>query len=258
MKQKVILICIDGMRPDGLLQCGNPFVQELMNKASWTLDAQTVMPSVTLPCHMSMFHSVPSSKHGVTTYIYNPPAEPIIGLCETLRQAGKTSAFFYSWEPLRELARPLTLHYSCYRRIRTVDSSDTWLTDQALQFLETDHPDFLFLYMGDTDDIGGHKFGWMTPEYLTYIKVALDNVRRVIEDRGDEYSILITADHGGHERIHGTELPEDMTIPLFFRGPEFAPGIINKEISLLEIAPTIAALLGIRPDPDWEGTSLCN
>ena len=30
MKNKVILVSIDGMRPDGVMQCGNPFVEELM------------------------------------------------------------------------------------------------------------------------------------------------------------------------------------------------------------------------------------
>ena len=58
MNRKVILISIDGMRPDGLLQCGNPFVEELMKKGTYTLDAASMNPSVTLPCHMSIFHSV--------------------------------------------------------------------------------------------------------------------------------------------------------------------------------------------------------
>ena len=30
MKEKVILISIDGMRPDGFLACGNPFTEEMM------------------------------------------------------------------------------------------------------------------------------------------------------------------------------------------------------------------------------------
>ena len=29
MKNKVLLISIDGMRPDGLQQCGNPYLKEL-------------------------------------------------------------------------------------------------------------------------------------------------------------------------------------------------------------------------------------
>ena len=32
MKEKVILISIDGCRPDGLEKCGNPFVEELKEK----------------------------------------------------------------------------------------------------------------------------------------------------------------------------------------------------------------------------------
>lgn len=36
MKQKVILISIDGMRPDGLLQCNNAFVQA-DTKCGWKI-----------------------------------------------------------------------------------------------------------------------------------------------------------------------------------------------------------------------------
>ena len=60
---KVILVSIDGMRPDGVSQCGNPYVEEMKKKGSYTLTAQTVNPSVTLPCHMSMFHSVTPERH---------------------------------------------------------------------------------------------------------------------------------------------------------------------------------------------------
>ena len=51
--KKVILISIDGLRPDGALQCGHPFVQEMMQKGSYALSARTVLPSVTLPCHLT-------------------------------------------------------------------------------------------------------------------------------------------------------------------------------------------------------------
>ena len=68
--KKVILICIDGMRPDAFLACGNPYAEELRRISAHTLDAVTVMPSLTLPCHMSMFHSVPPMRHGITTNTY--------------------------------------------------------------------------------------------------------------------------------------------------------------------------------------------
>ena len=49
MQNKVILISIDGMRPDAVKECGNEYVEELMNKCSYTFDAQTVFPSDTFP-----------------------------------------------------------------------------------------------------------------------------------------------------------------------------------------------------------------
>ncbi|MBQ4268760.1 MAG: nucleotide pyrophosphatase, partial [Clostridia bacterium] len=67
---------------------------------------------------------------------------------------------------------------------------------------------------------------------------------------------IIMSDHGGHDRTHGTLLPEDMTIPFFFYGKEFAAGALNVPVSLLEIAPTIVKILGIDADEDWEGHSV--
>ena len=65
MSEKVILILVDGMRPDGMMQCGNPFAQKLVENSTYSLNARTVMPSVTLPCHMSLFHSVDPERHGI-------------------------------------------------------------------------------------------------------------------------------------------------------------------------------------------------
>ncbi len=59
--EKVILILIDGMRPDALVECGNDYVECLKKESSYTFDARSVFPSVTLPCHISLFHSVPLS-----------------------------------------------------------------------------------------------------------------------------------------------------------------------------------------------------
>ena len=64
MAEKVILILTDGMRPDALTSCGHPFVEKMKEMSTYTLGARTVMPSITLPCHMSLFHSVDPARHG--------------------------------------------------------------------------------------------------------------------------------------------------------------------------------------------------
>ena len=256
MKSKVILISIDGMRPDGLMQCKNPYVKTLMQEASYTLKARSAQPSVTLPCHMTMFHSVPPMRHGITTNTYIPQMRPVSGLFEQISMAGGNSAMFYGWEPLRDVARPGSLKNAVYRWAYAADNTDKYLTDRALECIERDHPDFVFLYMVETDEKGGHDHGWMSEEYLACVSNAIDQVRRVVEAVGEDYSVIVTADHGGHDRMHGTDMEEDMTIPMFYRGPAFEAGKELENVSLLEIAPTIADLLGAMPSPDWEGRSL--
>ncbi|MBQ8952822.1 MAG: alkaline phosphatase family protein [Clostridia bacterium] len=254
--EKVILISIDGMRPDGFTACGHPFARKMMELGSYTLTGRTVFPSVTLPCHMSLFHSVPPERHGVTTNDYVPMVRPLNGLFEQIKQADGVSAMYYGWEPLRDVARPGSLKYAGYVNAYTSDATDAILTDMALERVAQSRPDFVFLYMVETDEKGGHDSGWMTETYLATIAAAVDNVRRVYEAAGGEYPIIITADHGGHDRGHGTDMPEDMTIPLFFIGGAFEPGRALEGVSILDVAPTIARLMGVRPAREWEGKPL--
>ena len=256
MKNKVILISIDGMRPDGVLQCGNPYISELLQTASYTLNARTVFPSVTLPCHMSMFHSIPPQRHGITTNLYMPPVRPVNGLFEQIKNAGGSSAMFYGWEPLRDISRPGSLLAANYQNAYSADNTDALLTDKALDCIHSLKPDFVFLYMVETDEKGGHDNGWMSDAYLQCIHNAFNNVKKVIETFGKEYTVIVTADHGGHDRVHGTDLPEDMLIPLFLLGKNFEPGKQLEKANIMDIAPTVTALLGVEPDSDWEGKSL--
>ena len=256
LNRKVILISIDGMRPDGLMACGNPFVQELLKLGSYTLDARTVFPSVTLPCHMSLFHSVVPQRHGITTNVYVPQVHPIPGLFEQIERFGGISAMYYGWEQLRDVSRPGSLVYASYVHSYSCEHSDTKLTELALERIRESSPDFVFLYMVETDEKGGHDSGWMTEEYLRRISCAVDNVKRVWEECRDEYTIVITADHGGHDHGHGDNIPEDMTIPQFYIGPDFEPGKVLENVNLLDTTPTIAKLMGLPQHDDWHGKAL--
>ncbi len=256
VKDKVILISIDGMRSDGMRACGNPYVKDLERQCRYTYDARSMVPSVTFPCHFSMTHSVTPQRHGILTNTYVPQVRPVTGLFEKVGMAGGRCAMFYGWEPLRDIALPGSLWFADYFYAFAHESSDTVLTDKALRCIEEYKPDFVFLYMVETDEKGGHGYGWMSDEYLRRISIAIDNVKRVIETYGDEYTVMIMADHGGHDRSHGSEMPEDMVIPLFFRGKDFTAGKLTEDASLLDIAPTIAAVMGFDCDPEWEGRSL--
>jgi len=66
--------------------------------------------------------------------------------------------------------------------------------------------------------------------------------------------VIAQADHGGHDRGHGTDSPADMTIPWLIAGPQIRRGhAITAPVSLLDTAPTLARLLALQPPREWEG-----
>ena len=250
-----MLILCDGMRPDAI--DGLETVKSLQSKSSYTLNAQTVFPSMTLPCHMSLFHSVKPDRHGVATNVYTPQVRPINGLCEVLRLYDKHSAIFYNWEEIRDVSRPNSLAHSCFyegRRIGYKQAGEE-LTDAAIDYLKKYDTDFTFIYFG-YPDMQGHNFGWMTDEYMEAIENSWDNIEKLMNSLGDEYTYIITADHGGHDRTHGSEMPEDMLIPVIIKGKDFDAGRILENVNIIDLAPTVTKLLGVEPDGEWEGKSL--
>lgn len=75
MHNKVLMILCDGMRPDAVLRCCHPFAEKLMSIPRYNPHAQTVFPSYTLPCNMSLFHSSDPSEHGVMKNIFSTAKE---------------------------------------------------------------------------------------------------------------------------------------------------------------------------------------
>lgn len=253
---KVLLILADGMRPDSLVNI--PEAQKMMQEGTYTMKAQTAIPSVTLPCHMSLFHSVDPGRHGTTTNTYMPQVRPIEGLCEVLYKHKKTNAFFYDWHELRDLVRPGKLSYECFRSPRNCGYAVTaeQSTDAAIEYIAENHPDFTFLYFGYPDG-AGHKYSWMSPEYMESIQWVWQQIERIQNTLSEEYIVIVTADHGGNDRSHGPYLPENMTIPVLFKGKGIAAGKeFDCDVNIKDLAPTIARLLEVEADPEWEGKNL--
>ncbi|MEN6419926.1 MAG: alkaline phosphatase family protein [Clostridiaceae bacterium] len=254
--RKTILILVDGMRPDSLSACGHPFPDVLLNNSISNLAAQTVFPSVTLPCHMSLFHSVVPQRHGILSNTYTPQVRPVCGLIDLLSSKKKSTAMFYNWEELRDLSRPGALALSCCLSQSQIDGTDRKLTDSAIHYVEQAKPDFLFLYLGETDEVG-HKYGWMTKPYLEAVRNAMSCIQDVFERFSDEYALIVTADHGGHLFMHGTQEACDMTIPILIAGvPGAKASKKMQQAEITDLAPTIAMLLGVKPDAEWTGRSL--
>lgn len=258
MSNKVLLIVVDGMRADSIPACEEAAIRVFFEGGCYSYTARTVFPPVTLPCHMSLFHSVDPQRHGVCSNTYVPQNHPIDGLIERLTAAGKTTAFFYMWEQLRDLCTAgKHLSYSWFMSWHAYKALglDWRAMNAAKAHIQELAPDFVFLYLGETDE-AGHKYGWMSPEYLAAVGNAHACIAHICASLPADYSVIVTADHGGHDRMHGENIPEDMTIPIAFRGAQFPSGKELEGLSIKDIAPTILDILGLSPEPDWEGQSI--
>ena len=249
----VIFIMLDGVRPDAIETANCPTLHSFRERGASTMQARSVMPSITLPCHTSIFHSVPPTRHGITSNTFIPMARPMPGLVEVARAADKKVAFFYNWEQLRDLARPGNIHYSYFRDSSYFMDGDDETTVHAASFIQKEKPDLAFLYMG-TVDSAGHQYGWMSDEYLRQLEHIDGLLNGIFNSLPAEYTTIVHSDHGGHERYHGTDMEEDMTIPWMAAGTGIKKGYtIQSQVSLLDTAPTIAKLMELKPHHEWEG-----
>jgi predicted AlkP superfamily pyrophosphatase or phosphodiesterase len=260
MPSPILLILVDGMRPDALMQVEAPAIQRLLEEGASSLVARTVFPSVTLPCIMSIFHSVQPEIHGTVGNLWNSAEWYAPGLFDLFHESGRKTASFYNWEQLRDLSRPGALDVSlCLNNSEapalSLGAGDEQLTSLALPFLASGQFDFAFVYLGCTDT-AGHRHGWLSAEYMHTLENADRCIGRILEVVPAASRVVIASDHGGHGTSHGSDTPEDMTVPLVFNGLGIKPGKLSVPVSTLDIAPTLAHLAGLTPPGEWLGRNL--
>lgn len=254
MRSPVLLILVDGLRPDALALASCPSLEGLVQSGASTREARSVVPSMTLPCHMSLALSVPPDRHGIGENVWQAPLVSHPGLFEVIRHGGLRASMLYNWAPLRAMAQADSLYYSWFLDSLRHEDGDERVTDAAVQHLVKDEPDFAFVYLG-TVDIAGHDHGFMSDRYLRQVERVDGCVGRLVAEHPARGHVLLHSDHGGHDWTHGTEEPEDMTIPWLITGPGVRAGhSLATEVSLLDTAPTVAHLLALSTPAEWEGT----
>lgn len=96
-------------------------------------------------------------------------------------------------------------------------------------------------------DAAGHAHGGMSPEYRAAAAKADHALARALSGIDLEHdAVVITSDHGHTDRGgHGGIEPEVLTVPLIAAGAGIRPGARPVAARLIDIAPTVSALLGI-------------
>ena len=250
---RVLILSIDGLRPDAIYAAPMPNLIALMQNSAYTLNAQTIFPSVTLVSHSSMLVGVCPSKHGVDWNDYIPSNGYAIGtdLFDLAHEAGLQTVMHVGKEKLQQITEPSSLDIFTY-----VNDRDLVVTQRLLDDFPEDFG-VLFVHFPLVDGMG-HAYGWMSPQQFSVAfraDEALGNLLAELDTRGirDETLIIVTADHGGHDTTHGSSMPVDMTIPWITSGPGVQPKALTTQVYTMDTAATAAYMLGLTIPPEWDG-----
>ncbi len=250
----VIVVSIDGLRPDAVMMTDAPNLRRLRQIGAWSTEARTITRSYTLPSHTSMLTGVDADRHGLVHNNFTPRygfSRAPTALYHA-HDAGLTTAMFVSKPKFRHIAIPGSVDvfsrpdYLCRR-----------VMDAATQHIRQTREGLTFIHLSEPDG-AGHERGWMTASYLRAIAAAdrcMGTLLSTIEARADRDRVLlvISADHGGHGRTHGSTREEDMRIPWIAWGSRVTPGDFSDAVSTMDTAATALAALGLEVPSDMVG-----
>ncbi len=246
---KVLIISIDGLRPDGLLAADAPAILALAQRGSYTWDAQTIFPPVTLPAHASMLSGDTPDVHGLT-WNDNLPGRGKITVPTILsiaHEAGYRTVMVVGKEKLTQLNAPGSVDAYVYATGGDQDVADQTVTQIQAGF------DLMFVHLPNVDYFG-HSAGWMSETYIAEIASTDTAVGRILAALPENTTVILTADHGGHDKIHGSNTPTDMTIPWIIAGPNVIPDhLLGARVTTTDTAATAAFVFGLSLPPDAVG-----
>ena len=260
--QHVVVVSIDGLRPDAIDAFQAPTLQRLVREGSYTLAASTITPSKTLPSHTSMLTGELPERHQV---LWNNVATARADAVElptvfgVARSHGYRTAAFFSKAKFHALQLPGTLDYSQapggwfgrWSSDRTVRDVEAHLASAA--------PNMLFIHFADPDR-AGHSDGWMSESYGRAVSRTDAAIARVLAAADasfgtGKYAVIVTADHGGHGRDHGSDDPLDVTIPWIAWGQGVKAGELpDASVRTMDTASTALWLLGLSEPTEWYGS----
>ncbi len=279
--EHVLLIGTDGTNLDKILQYAyndDSGFKTAMDHGITGTASITNHTTISGPSWSTILTGVWDDKHGVINNLFRP--EPyhswpsVFNLIEHAKPEIDTT-IIGNWQYLNELAA--TGNHPVDNNVfvpfhNSFADTDALVTEYTIaKILATiDNPDvssFLFSYQGQADNIG-HAFGGGSPEFAQAVINVGGNIQQILAAvaqakaaTGDDWSIIITTDHGHQQSLgfgHGFQSPNETTSFVIFdqAGDHANAGSQNLSYSTVDITPTILSLLGIPMRSDFDGVSM--
>jgi predicted AlkP superfamily pyrophosphatase or phosphodiesterase len=262
----VLIISIDGLRPDVLLRAQAPHIRGLMDRGSFTMWAKTTPQSITLPSHVSMMTGVSPNVHGIHWNETLPLSQPVYPnvptLFEVARRAGFSTAMVAGKSKMAILNVPGMIDHHWVPGDEP--DNDENVARHAVQVVRDNRPAVMLVHFAEVDHVG-HGEGWGTPQQLAAVSRADECVGKVLAAYNevgtlDRVLIILTSDHGGAIRTHGPEDPRSRSIPWIAAGPgvrrNFDLTMLGRDVQTYDTFATACFALGLRPPNRIEGRAV--
>jgi predicted AlkP superfamily pyrophosphatase or phosphodiesterase len=260
----VVIIGVDGLSAEVLREAAAPNLKQLMTRGAWTLHARGVLPTVSSPNWMSILAGAGPEQHGVDSNEWERFQHAIEPIC-----AGPEKIFptlFSQWKAQRPAAHLAVIHdWPGFGRL--VEKGSTAATRHvkgspaamaaAIAYWQQHKPDLLFVHLDDVDH-AGHDKGWESADYRREVAIVDGLIGEMLAVLpAAQTLVVIVADHGGTGTKHGNPAMRELEVPWIVAGPGVARGReLTGPVYSLDTAPTVLALLGLRPHPCWTGRAV--
>jgi predicted AlkP superfamily pyrophosphatase or phosphodiesterase len=262
--RRVVLVVLDGLRPDAIPRFGLTNISRLAHSGASTMLGRTVSPSVTACAMASLLTGAAPERHGLQSERFHIPRprgqlDPLPRLLAD--HALPTSAFLASMPTLFSgIAHKMAAHLGIQQaHFRGKGCNEIVAT--AKSALRDQRRGLIVLHLPDADR-AGHDYGWMSDGYAMAARRMDAAVGSLLEqiDFTDPATLLVAlADHGGGGAVpnhHNSEHPLDRTIPLMLAGGAVQKGELAPGSSLLDVPATICWALGVPRPESYAGTPL--
>ena len=256
--RKVVLLVIDGCRYDRLQEADTPFLDRLAREGISYERCSTVYPARTVTCFSSMLTGAPPAVHGMRSNFV-----PSLGVkCESLFDVIPTARMV----GIAHLVDAFGDKVSTVTAVMPNDEIDAALCNKAREVVVADDPDVLVVQTLSVDQTG-HFRGSYYDEYLQHIESTDRELEALVawlaERWGglDGVTIGVLADHGQGIGIggHGHWTPPERLVPCIWWGHGVPDEPVRQEVSLLDVAATVAHRAGTRaPDRSVGRCLLCD
>ncbi|MFD7322770.1 alkaline phosphatase family protein [Streptomyces sp. NPDC059875] len=263
-KDKVLVVGMDGLRYDRIDAAKAPTLKSLMANGTYGLSLLYANPMAATssgPGWSTISTGVWPDKHGVKDNTFagkNYAQYP--GFLARLNQIRPELSLFAAvdWPELdtHGTVTPGADAKLVYNNNYVVN--DKVITDITEDILRNQNPDVLFVYFGETDEIG-HNYGARSTKYLDAIDVQdgyLGRLLAAIKARPsyatERWTVVVTTDHGHVDTGgHGGSAIEERRTFVLAQGPGIAAGARPIDTRLVDVAATVFHQLGVVPDPSW-------